>query len=709
MDSFSPDAAICLVGAGNIARIHAEALASPLQARPRRIVCVVDPDLQAARRLCPPGGQVHATLEAALAEGSFGRAHVLTPPDTHAAIARQLLDAGKSVLLEKPLATSRAASMGLSALAGDRLGINQNFVFHPAFLQLRRMLESGSIGRPRSVSCIYAMPLRQLAARQFDHWMFRQPANILLEQAVHPLSQIAALAGPTRTLQATAAPALALDVGRQFHPAFDVLIRGERLPAQLRFAVGESFPFWQVTLVCDDGVAVADMVANRTLRYRRTRWLDLVDGLVSGAATAGGVALASARNFGAGLVSTAGLRARNDPFFLSMRASIDAFHAARDLGQPPPLDAGFGAGLVETCLRIVEAAGLPHVTEPTVPVAASSPDGPASPGLVAVTRPDVAVLGGTGFIGQATVAALQRAGLRVAVLSRSPGNSSEPAIRWHRGSITDPAVVRAAIAGAPAVVNLAHGGGGGDFQSIRTAMAGGAATVAHACLDVGARLIHVSSIAALYLGNPAESVTGATPPDPRHAERADYARAKILTERLLADLATTQLRLTILRPGLVVGAGTSPFHGGLGFYNTEQHCIGWNDGRNPLPFVLVDDVADAILRVCDTPSAAPAYNLVGDVRLSARDYVAELARALQRPLVFHPQSVRGLWAGELAKFAVKRASGRRVPMPPLRDLRSRGLVARFDCGDAVRDLGWHPVADRERFLDQAVRIHARPG
>ena len=713
MHGKAPDATLCLVGAGTIARVHAEALAAPLHARPRRIVCVVDPDLEAARRLCPPDGRVHDTLEAALAQGGFERAHVLTPPETHAAIACQLLDAGKSVLLEKPLATSHAASTGLSARAGDCLGINQNFVFHPAFLRLRKMLDSGLLGLPRSVSCIYAMPLRQLAARQFGHWMFRQPANILLEQAVHPLSQIAALAGRTMTLQASAGPALALGAGRLFHPAFDVLMQGEKLPAQLRFAVGETFPFWQLTLVCDDGVAVADIVANRILRYRRTRWLEPVDGLVSGAATAGDLVLAGARNFAAGLVSMSGWRARNDPFFLSMRASIDAFHTACDHGQPPPLDAAFGAGLVETCLRIVDAAGLGPVPEPIAAARPASAAGLASPAVAGGRRPDIAVLGGTGFIGRATVAILQRAGCRVAVLSRSSGDPGAGTLQ-HRGSITDPAAVRNVIAGAPVVVNMVHGGGGTDWPSIHTAMVGGAVNVAHACLEAGARLVHVSSIAALYLGDAAVTVVGATPPDPRDRERADYARAKILAERQLTGMATAQrLRLTILRPGLVVGLGTSPFHGGLGFYNTEQHCIGWNDGRNPLPFVLVGDVADAILRVFETAmpagSGLRAYNLVGDVRLSARDYVAELARALSRPLAFHPQSARRLWVGELAKFAIKRAGGRRVTMPRLRDLKSRGLLSHFDCSDAARDLGWHPVADRERFLDEAMQVHARPG
>ena len=91
-------------------------------------------------------------------------------------------------------------------------------------------------------------------------------------------------------------------------------------------------------------------------------------------------------------------------------------------------------------------------------------------------------------------------------------------------------------------------------------MVGGAEIVARACLAAGsARLIHVGSIASLYLGPGAGPVTGATPPDPREAERGDYARAKVLCDRMLLDLhAQEGLPVVILRPGVVVGEGTSP-------------------------------------------------------------------------------------------------------------------------------------------------------
>ena len=286
-------------------------------------------------------------------------------------------------------------------------------------------------------------------------------------------------------------------------------------------------------------------------------------------------------------------------------------------------------------------------------------------------------------------------------------------MRLVAGDIRDPDAVARAITGAPVVVNLAHGGGGGTFEQIRAAMVGGAETVARACLAATRdgrvpRLVHVGSIAALYLGAQPAPVTGATPPDPEAERRGDYARAKALSDRMLLDLHTREgLPVVILRPGVVVGEGGPPFHSGVGLFNNDQHCIGWNAGRNPLPFVLASDVAGAILAAAGAEGIeGRCYNLAGDVRPSAREYLAALARVLGRPLQFHPQTPERLWLVDVGKWAVKRAGGRRTPMPSLRDLRSRGMEATLDCSDAKRDLGWAPVADPAAFEAAAIAVHA---
>jgi nucleoside-diphosphate-sugar epimerase len=123
---------------------------------------------------------------------------------------------------------------------------------------------------------------------------------------------------------------------------------------------------------------------------------------------------------------------------------------------------------------------------------------------------------------------------------------------------------------------------------------------------------------------------------------------------------------------------------------------------------LVEDVAAAAWHACNASNAVGrAYNIVGDVRLSAREYLAELSKALSRPFHFHPQWPLLLWLEETAKWTVKRATGRKGPRPTYHDLLSRGLVAEFNCEDARRDLDWHAQGNREQFVERGIRVFAK--
>ncbi|HEX4889558.1 MAG TPA: NAD-dependent epimerase/dehydratase family protein, partial [Alphaproteobacteria bacterium] len=282
-----------------------------------------------------------------------------------------------------------------------------------------------------------------------------------------------------------------------------------------------------------------------------------------------------------------------------------------------------------------------------------------------------------------------------------------PNVSLIRGDVSKADDVARAISGTPIVINLAHGGGGADWPAIEAALVGSARVVAQACLAAGVkRLLHIGSIAGLYLGDGAEIITGATPPDRQADNRGDYARAKALADNMLLQMfRDKKLPVVILRPGVVVGEGSSPFHSGLGFFNNDQHCLGWNNGNNPLPFVLAQDVAEAIISACEAEGIeGKCYNLVGGAQMSARNYVAALGAAMQRPLCFHGQSAVKLQAVEIGKWLVKRAAGRDAGFPSYRDLLSRGMMARFDCSDTRRDLNWRPVDDKQDFIARAITI-----
>ena len=493
---------------------------------------------------------------------AIGAAHVLVPPDKHHEAGLSLAGGRRcSVLVEKPLASSRAGCdcswIAAAHSSGGVLGVNQNFVFHPAFVRLREAVAVGAFGPARFVDCIYSVPLRQLAARQFGHWMFNEPGNLLLEQAVHPLSQILALAGPMKQVRALAGP-----------PSGD-RPRNRALPERhgqpdWRFPAGPA--------PLRGGPGVSFLAGDRRLRRRDLgRGHPRRTGSTPTAAPAGwnpwtrccrargrpgpssGKRSATALGYG---LSTLRLRPRSDGFYRSMQGSIGSVHAALRNGVAPEMDGAFGAALVSACELIgQEAFGD----------AAQRPRPLQLRRARHAVRSDFAVLGGTGFIGTQTVRRLLRDGARISVMARSvgnlPGAFHDERVALHQGDVRDAAAVGVAIAGAGAVINLAHGGGGASFEQVRAAMVGGAETVASACLHAGVRrLVHVGSIASLYLGPQAELVTGKTPSDPRPEVRADYARAKAICEaRLLEMHAQEGLPVCLLRPGLVVGEGTSPF------------------------------------------------------------------------------------------------------------------------------------------------------
>src|ERR1700761_7516563 len=445
-----------LIGAGFISTTHIEALKTAVPET--ELVAIVDRNLALAKSRAAQWGipNVYGDIEELIAAGTADVVHVLAPPDLHASIARRLLEAGLHVLLEKPMATSVAACEALTALAVEKgvvLGVNQNFVYPPPYRPPRRiLLDERRLGPIRSLHVTFNVPLRQLGARQFGHWMLQEPVNILLEQAVHPLSQMADLLGVPTVTGGQAGKPLQIAPGRLFYDRWSADLMCGETPAQLYLAFGQSFHAWRFTALCDDGLLVCDLSAGRVMVQGRAQWPEFLDNLVTGA----GVAAQTARQSVGGAVGyitgLLKLRPRSDGFFVSMRDSIAAFYKGIPGGKAP-LDGAFGASLVRVCETL--AGKLP---------AAEAPKKPKKAAKTQPSAPDLVVFGGSGFIGSHLVSKLVAAGRAGRVVSRGAGDQSppfdSPLVEVIRGSVTNREDVERAIAGAQYVVNLAHGGGG---------------------------------------------------------------------------------------------------------------------------------------------------------------------------------------------------------------------------------------------------------
>jgi predicted dehydrogenase len=112
---------------------------------------------------------------------------VATPVSTHYSMARRALEANKSVLVEKPLATSSQEAEELLRLARERkkiLMVGHTFEYSAPVLKMREIIASGELGDVFYVSSVRA-----------NLGLFQRDVNVTWDLATHDISIILSLMG----------------------------------------------------------------------------------------------------------------------------------------------------------------------------------------------------------------------------------------------------------------------------------------------------------------------------------------------------------------------------------------------------------------------------------------------------------------------------------------------------------------------------------
>lgn len=700
---------IAVVGCGFIADFHLDILR---ELEGVQVVAVCDPALGRAEDCASRYDVPNAVRSVAeLAQHDIDVAHILAPPDLHVAITRELLELGIGVFVEKPLALAANDAFGLQALADEKklpLAVNHNNLYHPAFERLVERVESGSIGRVEHVRVCLSVPLMQLDAGQYSHWMFRAPRNIVFEQAVHPFCQVHRLLGRVQDVNTKILSTRELDPGQQFHDRWLISAVGERGTAEVYLAFGQGFTRNTFEVIGSDGSLEADLFHNHLAGERKTLWLEFWNSFLAGWRRGGELRRDAMQVAYYWFRFTLGLGRREDAFFAGMRSSLREFYRELRAGEPLQVNGTSAAEVLEWCERAASVASDKAAETPQFPEPGEAREG------------EVVLLGGNGFIGRRVVTRLLGEGRNVTCVVRRmnnlPPEITEPALagklRLVRGTLEDSESIVNAVRGAKVVLQLATGNGD-TWEAVERSMVQGSVAVAEACADSDVeRMIYVSSVAALFTGaEETRELADSIATDPKPAARSLYSRGKIAAERALRDFAGKRgLALTIARPGIVVGEGTPMQHSGYGLWARDNHCVGWGLGETPLPLVWVDDVADALSAACVYEGSeldGRAWNLCSKVQLGGREVVEELRRSTGRDLHFHPRSLAKSQLMEIGKWLVKIAGRKEgVEFPSWRDLESRSLDREFSCRIARDVLGWNPVEEREAFLDRTVRIYA---
>jgi nucleoside-diphosphate-sugar epimerase len=320
-------------------------------------------------------------------------------------------------------------------------------------------------------------------------------------------------------------------------------------------------------------------------------------------------------------------------------------------------------------------------------------------------KDDVVVVGGSGFIGRHLVQALKGHVRSVTIVSRnvSDDHDKKSGLRYRQGDLHSPESAKRALEGASVVYDLSLpiGASWDDFH-LRCVEC--AKNLANTARQYGVRrVIYTGTSDSVYLGAK-KVVTEQDGTDSKPHLRNTYSRGKAAAEKLLFDLYRTEgFPVVVFRPFLVVGRDGRMPHGGIGMWVAETICLGWGRGNNPQPFVLVDDVAEAMAKAIDVPGIeGKAFNLAGDVFISAREYVRMIAESSKRSFRIYPRNLRLLCAKEILMGLVKRMVGRHTEQQTYRDMLSSSKQSTLDCSAAKEVLGWMPNSSLERFRKEAI-------
>jgi predicted dehydrogenase len=147
----------------------------------------------------------HASYEALVADPDVDIIYVSTPHPFHAANAALALNAGKHVLIEKPIALNAREARGIMDLAAEKnlLVLEAMWTrFLPHMVRLREILASGVLGDVHTLLADHTQDLPDDPAHRLN--ALELGGGALLDLGIYPISFSSALFGRPETILASA-------------------------------------------------------------------------------------------------------------------------------------------------------------------------------------------------------------------------------------------------------------------------------------------------------------------------------------------------------------------------------------------------------------------------------------------------------------------------------------------------------------------------
>ena len=200
---------LAIVGCGWAGRRHA----AVSKAAGAEVILAIDTDLERAEALASsyPGARAATDLRRALDHPAVEAVSLCLPHHLHAEAAIQAAQAGKHLLVEKPIAATLDEADGMIRAADEArvtLMVAETVRFHPLYLTLQDLIRSGVIGKPALVQVTRQAYLRQSFLEERPWFLDAKQAagGIMMSGGVHDFEALRMLLGEVESVYALRAP-----------------------------------------------------------------------------------------------------------------------------------------------------------------------------------------------------------------------------------------------------------------------------------------------------------------------------------------------------------------------------------------------------------------------------------------------------------------------------------------------------------------------
>lgn len=664
------------------------------------IVGVVDRDQDRAKECAARHGtaNVFTTIRELVDHDKPDVIHIVTPPKTHFALAKEAIELKCNVLVEKPLALNYLEAKTLFDLSerhGVRLCAVHNHFFDPCMVKAHDLVKSGEAGKVINVESYYGINTRIPAFRDYPvpnqlPWIYDLPGSVYQDFMAHPLYVLLEYTGRAREIKVMQQSHGVLPQGMP--DEIRILINGENAFGVLAFSFAAQPHLHFVKIYGTKMMIEVDINTMTTVTHpvsslpkaaqKATYNLDESWQLIRGTSSA-------VYRFLTGKLKP----------YQGMKELIHRFYDSIKNNTSSPVSREQALLVIETMDEIWKQLNVvPLKFETFVPESRFPLKHPEK----------ILVTGGTGFLGRRIVETLVGEGYGVRVLARKLSNVDSlrnMGVEIYWGDVADPASLGAAFRGIDIVVHSAAGTSGRK-RDCETGTIQGTRNVIRMCRENPVKkMIYISSCSVYGVADfKKNQVVNEGAALEKHPERrGDYSASKQEADILVQEsMQRNGVPIVILRPGTIYGPGGDLYTPMMGFSLANKLFVVIGNGKFELPFAYVDNVAQAVIKSIECDEANNRiFNVVDAEKINKKEYMKRVIKKIYpgSKTVYLPISILYsiTWMQEIFCKAMKRE-----PFLTRYRLVSSQRSISYDNSRIKNTLGWRPTVSVEEAFNNLI-------